>query len=325
MMKAIRSLPGEPLAIAALPVPEPGPEQVRIRVKAAGVNRPDLIQRSGRYPPPPGAPDTLGLEVSGWIDATGPGADRWAAGTPVCALIPGGGYAEYALAHQGSVMPAPQPLTLIEAAGLPETVLTVWNNAFDTCRLSPGETFLVHGGASGIGTTAIQIAAAWGARVFATAGSDEKCRLCESLGAERGVNYRSEDFEEILRAAGGVDVILDMVGAPYFDKNLNILRDLGRLSYIAFLHGSKVEGDLLRIMMKRLTITGSTLRIRTDAHKERLARAVTEHVWPMIAAGRFRPHVEAVFPLEAAEEAHQRMDSADHAGKILLEIAADPG
>lgn len=322
VMQAIISSIGEPLRLGEIARPEPGPGQVLIRVAAAGVNRPDVIQRAGKYPPPPGAPETLGLEVSGWIEAVGEDVTAWKTGDAVIALVPGGGYAEYALAHWGSVMPLPAPLSMIEAAGLPETVLTVWNNVFHLCKLQPGEAFLVHGGASGIGTTAIQMAAAWGAKVYATAGTDEKCQLCERLGAARAINYRTGDFEAVIREEGGVDVILDMVGRPYFDKNLAILKDLGRLAYIAFLQGSKVEGDLARLMMKRLTITGSTLRIRTDVYKARLAEAVTTHVWPMIANGSFRPLVDQVFPLSEADAAHARMESGEHAGKIILNVAA---
>lgn len=322
MMTAVQSVVGQPLTLHEIEKPSPGPGQVLIRVRAAGVNRPDLVQRAGKYPPPPGAPDTLGLEVAGDIETVGPGVTRWKGGEKVCALVPGGGYAEYAVAHEGSAMPIPEPLSYVEAAGLPETVLTVWNNVFEIGRLKPGETLLIHGGASGIGTTAIQIAKAWGAKIYATAGSDEKCRLCEKLGATRGINYKTEDFEAVMRDAGGVDVILDMVGKPYFDKNLTILNDLGRLCYIAFLHGSKVEGDLLRLMMKRLTITGSTLRIRTDEYKGMLARGVVENVWPMIKDGRFRPLVSGTFSLKDADAAHAKMDSTDHAGKIILDLTA---
>lgn len=322
MMTAVKSVVGQPLVLHEIERPSPGAGQVLIRVRAAGVNRPDLVQRAGRYPPPPGAPETLGLEIAGDIEALGAGVTRWKAGEKVCALVPGGGYAGYALAHEGSCMPIPEPLGYEEAAGLPETVLTVWNNVFEIAKLKPGETLLVHGGASGIGTTAIQIARAWGAAVYATAGTDEKCRLCEKLGATRGVNYRSEDFEAAMREAGGVDVILDMVGKPYFDKNLAILKDLGRLCYIAFLQGSRVEGDLSRLMMKRLTVTGSTLRIRTDAYKAMLVRGVIENVWPMIRDGRFRPLVSEVFTLGQAEAAHAKMDSIDHAGKIILRVGA---
>lgn len=319
-MTAVKSVVGQPLTVHEIGKPSPGPAQVLIRVHAAGVNRPDLIQRAGKYPPPPGAPETLGLEVAGVVEAVGEGVTRWKAGDRVCALVPGGGYAEYAIAHEGSAMPLPEPLSFVEAAGLPETLLTVWNNVFHMSQLKPGETFLVHGGASGIGTTAIQLAKAWGATVYATAGTDEKCRLCESLGATQAINYRSEDFEEILRNAGGVDVVLDMVGRPYFEKNLTILKDLGRLSYIAFLQGSRIEGDLTRLMLKRISVSGSTLRIRTDAHKAMLAEAVVANVWPWIADGRFRPQVSGVFPLAEADAAHAKMEAADHSGKIILQV-----
>ncbi len=325
-MRAVSSVTGEPLGIEEIARPEPGADQVLIRVAAAGVNRPDMIQRAGKYPPPPGAPSTLGLEVSGWVDALGDGAGDGGLklGDAVVALVPGGGYAEYAVAHKGSVLPVPSPLDMSEAAGLPETVFTVWNNVFDIGALKAGERLLVHGGASGIGTTAIQLAKAWGAEVFVTAGSDEKCRQCESLGATRGINYRTEDFEAVVRELGGVDIVLDMVGAPYFSKNLSILNDLGRLVYIAFLHGGKIEeADISRIMMKRLTVTGSTLRIRTDAYKAALAAQVREHVWPMIASGAFRPVVEEVFDISEADKAHERMDSSGHAGKIILRIAEE--
>jgi NADPH:quinone reductase len=321
MMQAVKSVVGQPLVIAEIEKPSPGPGQILIRVGAAGVNRPDLVQRAGRYPPPPGAPETLGLEVAGTVEAVGADVAQWKPGDRVCALLPGGGYAEYALAHAGSAMPIPEPLSLAEAAGLPETVLTVWNNVFEMGRLKSGEVFLVHGGASGIGTTAIQMAAAWGAKVYATAGTDEKCRLCEKLGAVKAINYKTEDFEAVMRAEGGVDIILDMVGAPYFDKNLTILKDLGRLCYIAFLQGSKVEGDLAKLMFKRLTVTGSTLRIRTDAYKAKLAEGVVSHVWPMIKQGRFKPLIDRIFPLTEADAAHARMESGDHAGKIILQVA----
>ena len=320
MMTAVKSVVGQPLVLHEIEKPSPGPGQVLVRVRAAGVNRPDLVQRAGKYPPPPGAPETLGLEIAGDIEAMGAGVTRWKVGEKVCALVPGGGYAEYAIAHEGSCMPIPEPLGYEEAAGLPETVLTVWNNVFEMGKLKPGETLLIHGGASGIGTTAIQIAKAWGAVVYATAGTDEKCRLCENLGAARGINYRSEDYEAVMRAAGGVDVILDMVGKPYFDKNLSILKDLGRLCYIAFLQGSRVEGDLSRLMIKRLTVMGSTLRIRTDDYKAMLVREVVENVWPMIRDGRFRPLVSGVFTLGQAEAAHAKMDSSHHAGKIILQV-----
>jgi NADPH:quinone reductase len=320
MMTAVKSVVGQPLVLHEIEKPSPGPGQVLIRVHAAGVNRPDLVQRVGRYPPPPGAPETLGLEVAGVIEALGSGVTKWKGGEKVCALVPGGGYAQYAVAHEGSAMPIPEPLSFEEAAGLPETVLTVWNNVFEMGKLKSGETLLIHGGASGIGTTAIQMAKAWGAKVYVTAGTDDKCRFCEKLGAVRAINYKTEDFEEVMRAEGGVDVILDMVGKPYFDKNLTILKDLGRLCYIAFLQGSKVEGDLTRLMMKRLTVMGSTLRIRTDDYKAMLAKGVVEHVWPMIRDGRFRPQVSGVFTLAEADAAHAKMDASDHAGKIILQL-----
>ncbi len=320
MMTAVKSVVGQPLVLHEIEKPTPGPGQVLIRVRAAGVNRPDLVQRAGKYPPPPGAPETLGLEVAGDIEAVGPGVTLWKGGEKVCALVPGGGYAEYAVAHEASTLPIPEPLTYVEAAGLPETVLTVWNNVFEISKLKKGESLLIHGGASGIGTTAIQIAKAWGATVYATAGTEEKRALCEKLGAVRGINYKTEDFEQVMKDAGGVDVILDMVGKPYFDKNLTILKDLGRLCYIAFLQGPKVEGDLTRLMMKRITITGSTLRIRTDEYKAMLVRGVVENVWPMIKDGRFRPLVSSVHPLADAEAAHAAMDAADHAGKIILQV-----
>lgn len=321
-MTAVKSVVGQPLVLHEIEKPSPGPAQVLIRVHATGVNRPDLVQRAGKYPPPPGAPETLGLEVAGVIEAVGEGVTRWKTGDRVCALVPGGAYAEYAVAHEGSTMPLPEPLSFIEAAGLPETVLTVWNNVFHMSQLKPGETLLVHGGASGIGTTAIQLATAWGARVYATAGTDEKCRLCESLGAVRGINYRTEDFETVMRDAGGVDVVLDMVGKPYFEKNLTILKDLGRLSYIAFLQGSRIEGDLTKLMLKRISVSGSTLRIRSNEHKAMLADAVVKHAWPWIREGKFKPLVSAVFPLSEAEAAHARMEAADHAGKIILQVVA---
>lgn len=320
MMKAVKSVVGQPLTLHEIEKPSPGPGQVLIKVHAAGVNRPDLIQRAGKYPPPPGAPETLGLEVSGVIEAIGDGVTLWKGGEKVCALVPGGGYAEYAVAHEGSTMPLPAPLSFVEAAGLPETVLTVWNNVFHMAQLKPGESLLIHGGASGIGTTAIQLASAWGATVYATAGTDEKCRLCESLGAKRAINYRTEDFETVLRDEGGVDVVLDMVGKPYFEKNLTILKDLGRLSYIAFLQGSRIEGDFTRLMLKRISVSGSTLRIRTNEHKAMLAAGAVKHAWPWIAAGKFKPLVSGVFTLAEADTAHAKMEAADHAGKIILQV-----
>ena len=308
---------GEALSLVDMPRPVPGPGQILIRVRAAGVNRPDLIQRSGGYPPPPGASPVLGLEVAGEVARVGENVTRWKIGDAVCALLPGGGYSEYAIAHAGSVLPKPSNLDFAEAACLPETVFTVWANVFESGALKAGERLLVHGGASGIGTTAIQMAKAWGADVFATAGTPEKVALCERLGA-KGINYRTEDFAAVVKDAGGVDVVLDMVGAPYFGKNLDVLRQFGRLVYIAFLEGSKIEGDLMRLMLKRLTITGSTMRSRPDAEKARLAAAIEQNIWPLIEKGAFKPVIDARFPLAQAESALARMQEGAHSGKIVL-------
>ncbi|MFZ2030754.1 MAG: NAD(P)H-quinone oxidoreductase [Vitreimonas sp.] len=307
-----------PLVLAGAPVPAPGAGQILIRVAAAGVNRPDLAQRAGFYPPPAGAPETLGLEVAGDVTAIGPGVTRWKVGDQVCALLPGGGYAEYALAHDGSALPIPKSLSLIEAAALPETVFTVWANVFEAGALKSGETLLVHGGASGFGTTAIQMANAHGARVFITAGDDAKCRQCEQLGAERGINYRDEDFEAIVREAGGADVILDMVGAPYLAKNISTAKPLGRIVMIAQLHGAQAEINLMLVMLKRLTLTGSTLRPRAVEEKARIAGEVERHVWPWIEAGKVKPLIDSTFALSDAEAAHARMQSSAHTGKIVL-------
>jgi putative PIG3 family NAD(P)H quinone oxidoreductase len=323
-MRAIAHSGADPLHVVMLDRPQPGPGQVLIKVAAAGVNRPDLIQRAGHYPPPPGAPLTMGLEVAGHIEAIGPvefgTASRWTVGDAVCALLPGGGYAEYALAPDGSVLPIPAGLSMVEAAALPETVLTVWANVFEAGGLKGGETLLVHGGASGIGTTAIQMAAAQGARVFATAGDEAKTGLCQQLGAARAINYRTEDFETIVLSAGGADVVLDMVGGPYIQKNINLLNEFGRLVFIAFLQGPQADLNLMRVMLKRLTITGSTLRARPTAEKARLAAAVEQAVWPWIAAGKVRPVIDATFPLEHADAAHARMQAGTHAGKIVLTV-----
>ena len=308
----------QPLTLAVVARPEPGRGEVLIRVAAAGVNRPDLMQRAGLYPPPPGAPETLGLEVSGVIESVGAGVTRWHEGDEVCALLAGGGYATHAIAQEGSVLPVPKGVSLIEAAALPETVFTVWANVFEAGALKPNETLLVHGGASGIGTTAIQMARAHGARVFATAGDDAKVKLCEKLGAARGINYRTEDFETVLRDEGGADVVLDMVGGPYVQKNLDLLNDRGRCVMIAFLKGPHAELNLMRLMLKRLTLTGSTLRSRSVEEKARIASEVERVVWPWIAAGKVKPVIDNTFPLAEAEQAHARLQSGAHAGKIIL-------
>jgi putative PIG3 family NAD(P)H quinone oxidoreductase len=317
-MRKIIHAPDKPLSLVTDDVPRPGPHEILIRVEAAGVNRPDLQQRAGLYPPPPGASPTLGLEAAGEIVELGSGVTRWHVGEKVTALLAGGGYAEYATAHEGSVLPIPSGLTMVEAAALPEAVCTVWANVFETGALKQNETLLVHGGASGIGTTAIQMARAYGARVFATAGDAGKVKLCEKLGAERCINYRTEDFEMVVRDLGGADVVLDMVGGPYIQKNLDVLKDHGRLLMIAFLQGPTAQLNLMRLMLKRLTLTGATLRSRSAEEKTRIVHGVERHVWPWIEAGRVRPVIDSTFPLTEAEHAHARLQSGAHAGKIVL-------
>ena len=316
--------PGGPevLRPARRAVPEPGLGEVLIEVAAAGVNRPDTMQRQGLYPPPPGASDLPGLEVSGHVVASGPGAHRYEAGDAVCALTHGGGYAEYCVAPETQTLPVPEGLSVVDAAGLPETCFTVWTNAFERARLRPGERLLVHGGSSGIGTTAIQIASAQGVRVFATAGSAEKCAACERLGAERAIDYRNEDFVTVVKeitGGEGVDVVLDMVGGSYVQRNLAALRPEGRLAQIAFLEGSKCQLDLNALMRKRLTIVGSTLRPQSVESKARIAAALEETVWPLVEAGLVRPVIDTRLPLDQAAAAHARMEAGQHIGKILLE------
>lgn len=317
--------PGGPevLRVAERPVPRPGAGEILVRVHAAGVNRPDALQRAGAYDPPPGASDLPGLEAAGEVVAVGEGGSRWAPGDRVCALLPGGGYAEYALTHGDHALPVPGDLTMIEAAALCETFFTVWHNVFERGRLRAGETFLVHGGSSGIGTTAIQMAAARGARVFATAGSAEKCTACETLGAERAVNHREEDFVAATQAATGgrgVDVILDMVGGDYLARDVRALAPEGRLVMIAFLKGATAELNFAQVMTKRLTITGSTLRPQSVEAKAQIAAALEAEVWPLLAAGRIAPVMDQTFPLEEAAAAHARMESSVHIGKIVLAV-----
>jgi len=317
------STPGGPevLVPADRPVPVAGSGEVLIEVAAAGVNRPDVLQRLGNYPPPPGASDIPGLEIAGTIIALGEGVSDRSLGERVTALVTGGGYAQYCAAPAAQCLPIPEGLSLEEAAALPETFFTVWTNVFDRGRLQPGEAFLVHGGSSGIGTTAIQMARALGARVFATAGSAEKCRACEELGAERAINYREEDFVEIVKEATqghGVDVILDMVGGDYIARNLRALTVEGRLCYIAFLGGSKAEVDFLPLMLKRITLTGSTLRARDVAFKAAIAENLRQRIWPKIEAGEIKPVLAARFALEQAAQAHALMESSQHIGKIVL-------
>ncbi len=302
------------------PVPEPRPGEVVMRVAWAGVNRPDALQRAGLYAPPPSASDLPGLEAAGEVVAIGEGVAEWAPGDAVCALLPGGGYAEYVATPAAHCLPVPSGMGLREAACLPETFFTVWSNVFMRGGLSAGERFLVHGGSSGIGTTAIQLAHAFGARVFATAGSEAKCAACSELGAERAINYREEDFVEILKAEGGADLILDMVGGPYLPRNIKALADDGRLVNIAFLQGPKVEVNFMPVMMRRLTLTGSTLRPQSDLAKARIAEALREHVWPLLDAGRIAPVMDSEYPLAEAAQAHAHMEAGDHIGKIVLKV-----
>jgi len=323
-MKAIViTAPGGPdvLQIHERPQPVPGPGQVLIQVKAAGINRPDVAQRKGHYPPPDGAPaDIPGLEVAGLIAQCGPGVTEWQPGSAVCALLSGGGYAEYALADSRHCLPVPYNWNFEEAASLPETVFTVWHNVFQRGNLQAGESFLVHGGSSGIGITAIQLAKAWGARVFCTAGSAGKCAACQELGAERAINYRIEDFAEILRPEG-VDVILDMVGGEYISKNLQLLKPDGRLVFINAMQGAKAEFNALQVMQKRLTITGSTLRPREAAFKAALAADILKNVWPVLERGDFKPVIYKIYSLEEAAEAHRLLETSTHIGKVMLSLA----
>jgi putative PIG3 family NAD(P)H quinone oxidoreductase len=322
-MKVVEcAAPGGPevLRLAERALPRPGAGEVLIRVAAAGVNGPDLWQRRGLYPPPPGATDLLGLEVSGEIVAAGPGAERWQPGDRVAALTNGGGYAEYCLADARHCLPVPEGVSLADAAGLPETYFTVWSNLFMGVGLKAGETLLVHGGAGGIGTTAIQLGAAFGARVFATDSPEERCRICLELGAERAIDYRREDFVEIVRAAGGANVILDIVGGPNIERNFKAAAHDARIVQLAFALGSKVEVNLMPVMLKRLVYTGSTLRSRPPEFKARIARELEEKVWPLIASGRLRALTRTALPLAEAARAHALMESAGHVGKIVLTV-----
>ncbi|WP_341368302.1 NAD(P)H-quinone oxidoreductase [Yoonia sp. BS5-3] len=322
-MRAVEiSQPGGPdvLQVVDRPMPEADHDQVVIKVAYAGVNRPDALQRAGLYNAPPGASDLPGLEAAGEVVACGAGVSTVAVGDQVCALLPGGGYAEYVATAAAHCLPIPGGLTLKQAACLPETFFTVWSNVFMRGGLQGGERFLVHGGSSGIGTTAIQLAKAFGARVFTTAGSDEKCAACSALGAEMAINYRNADFVEKVQAAGGADVILDMVGGPYIQRNLKALADDGRLVQIAFLQGPTADLNLGQLMMRRLSITGSTLRPQSDLAKARIADQLRQHVWPLIAAGKIAPVMDQEFALVDAAAAHTRMESSAHIGKIVLKV-----
>jgi NADPH:quinone reductase len=315
--------PGQPEVLKPAERPDlvPGSGEVLIKVAAAGLNRPDVMQRRGRYPPPPGASDIPGLEVSGTISALGEGVTGWSVGDKVCALVSGGGYATLCVAPAPQCLPVPASVELVAAAAIPETFFTVWTNVFDRGRLKSGETALVHGGSSGIGTTAIQLAVARGARVFATAGSDEKCRACEALGASRAINYRQDDFVEQVRAltgGRGVDLILDMVGGEYVARNLAALALEGRLVQIGLMGGEAAPIDFRRILGQRLTITGSTLRPRSVAEKGAIADALRQEVWPLLEQGRVKPIIYRTYPLKEAAAAHRLMESSEHIGKIVL-------
>ena len=322
-MRAVEiTKPGGPevLRLVERPVPQPGYGDILIRVAYAGVNRPDALQRAGAYAPPPTASDLPGLEAAGTVAAIGPGVSEWAVGDKVCALLPGGGYAEYVTTPAAHALPVPAPLGLREAACLPETHFTVWSNVFMRGGLKAGERFLVHGGSSGIGTTAIQLANVLGARVFTTAGTDEKCAACVSLGAEIAINYHEADFVAVVRGEGGADLILDMVGGDYIGRNIKTLAYDGRLVQIAFLQGPKVELNFAQIMMRRLTITGSTLRPQSDLAKARIAKELLRSVWPLLEAGRVAPVIDSEFALAEAAQAHRRMEASEYVGKIVLRV-----
>lgn len=315
--------PGGPEALVpqSIDTPVPGNGELLVKVAAAGLNRGDVVQRMGFYPPPPGASDTPGLEVSGTVVAVGPGVAGFAIGDEICGLVAGGGYAQYCLVDAPLALPIPKPLSLVEGAALPETFFTVWTNIYDQAGLQPGETLLVHGGSSGIGTTAIMLAHAFGSRVFATAGSEEKCATCIKLGAERAINYKSEDFVEVckeLTDGKGVDVILDMVGGDYVQRNLDLLALKGRLINVAYQKGSTVEVNLMPLMIKRLAVMGSTLRARTLAEKAEIAESLRTKVWPLLEDGRMAPIVDSTFALTDAPDAHRLMETSAHIGKILL-------
>ncbi|MFQ5437574.1 MAG: NAD(P)H-quinone oxidoreductase [Paracoccaceae bacterium] len=326
MMRAIAiSEPGGPEVLEPItrPLPRPGPSQILIHLQAAGVNRPDALQRAGSYAPPPTASDLPGLEGAGTVAAIGGLVTRWSVGEAVCALLPGGGYAEYAVCDQDHALRLPRGMGMTRAAALCETFFTVWSNVFMRAGLTGGETFLVHGGTSGIGTTAIQLGRAFGARVFASAGTEEKCARCRELGAEVAINYRSQDFVKEVREATdgrGVDLILDMVGGDYIGRNIRALADDGRLVMIAFLGGAKAELNFAQIMARRLTVTGSTLRPQSDSVKARIAEQLRTRVWPLLDCGVVGPVIDSTFALDAAPDAHRRLEDPDHVGKIVLEI-----
>lgn len=318
--------PGDPdvLQPQTRDVPNPADTQILVRVRAAGVNRPDVMQRQGKYPPPPGAPDYPGLEIAGEVAALGAKTSRWKVGDKVCALVAGGGYAEYALVDETNALPVPKGFSFTEAAALPETFFTVWHNVFERGRLKAGETMLIHGGTSGIGTTAIMLAKAFGAKAIATAGSKEKCDACVTLGADFAIDYKTQDFVALTKehtGGKGADLIIDMVGGDYVDRNLDAAAVEGRIVQIATQKGFKVEMNLLKIMSKRLTFTGSTLRPRPIADKAEIADALRAKVWPLLDGGKIKPVIDSTFPLAEANKAHARMESSGHVGKIVLTVA----
>jgi len=322
-MKVIEIVePGGPsvLKSSVRSIPKPKRNEVLIKISYAGVNRPDVLQRSGSYLPPPGASDLPGLEASGIIFAIGKNVTNWEVGDEVCALLPGGGYAEYAVTQASHCLPVPTGMSLKQAAALPETLFTVWSNVFQRGGLKPNEKFLVHGGSSGIGTMAIQLANLFGSEVYATAGSEAKCSACEELGAIRAINYNKEDFLEVIKSIGGVHLILDMVGGAYIEKNIKALVDDGRLVQIAFLTGAKVELNFAQIMTRRLTITGSTLRPQSDLSKSQIASELLEKIWPLLSTGRINPVINSVFDLNDVSSAHLLMESSKHIGKIVLKV-----
>ena len=322
-MRAIEIMePGGPdvLRPVVMSIPKPNRNEVLIKIAFAGVNRPDVLQRAGSYMPPPGVSDLPGLEASGTIFAIGQNVTNWAIGDEVCALLPGGGYAEYAVTQASHCLPVPKGMGLEQAAALPETFFTVWSNVFQRGKLKPHEKFLVHGGSSGIGTTAIQLANVFGSEVYATAGTEAKCLVCEELGAKRAINYKKEDFLDVMKSLGGVNLILDMVGGVYIEKNIKALVDDGRLVQIAFLQGAKAELNFAQIMTRRLTITGSTLRPQSDLSKAQIASELFRNVWPLLSNGRLKPVINSVFELEDVTSAHLLMESSQHIGKILLKV-----
>lgn len=314
--------PGGPsvLKSSVRSIPKPKRNEVLIKISYAGINRPDVLQRSGSYLPPPGASDLPGLEASGIISAIGKNVTNWEVGDEVCALLPGGGYAEYAVTQASHCLPVPTGMSLKQAAALPETLFTVWSNVFQRGGLKPNEKFLVHGGSSGIGTMAVQLANLFGSEVYATAGSEAKCSACEELGAIRAINYNKKDFLEVIKSIGGVHLILDMVGGAYIEKNIKALVDGGRLVQIAFLKGAKVELNFAQIMTRRLTVTGSTLRPQSDLSKSQIASELLEKIWPLLSTGRINPVINSVFDLNDVSSAHRLMESSKHIGKIVLKV-----